>query len=301
MNINNQIFFEELVRKVKEENRNSKYDIMVPFSGGKDGSFLLWLLSKYTNLKVLAFHIDNWYMKDEARENVERVCKKVGCDLVVVKPNWNYIKDVYKKLIMLKGEICMICDMMISLYPFTYATTNNIPFIAWDINPNRKKCEKIQSGYISSDYNYYTNTIKFYGGMMDSLYKFDMEHGEYVKEALLQNDEMKNHTLFPTFVNPFYWVGYDLNEIGAIVTKELGWESPVKADGIPSKCIINRFHIDLKNRINGVTDSNVITDGEFNKKILDDLGIDMFDDELANIVKNAKVDLILKLGSNLRQ
>lgn len=146
-----------------------------------------------------------------------------------------------------------------------------------------------------------TNTIKFYGGMMDSLYKFDMEHGEYVKEALLQNDEMKNHTLFPTFVNPFYLVGYDLNEIGAIVTKELGWESPVKADGIPSKCIINRFHIDLKNRINGVTDSNVITDGEFNKKILDDLGIDMFDDELANIVKNAKVDLILKLGSNLRQ
>ena len=67
MNINNQIFFEELVRKVKEENRNSKYDIMVPFSGGKDGSFLLWLLSKYTNLKVLAFHIDNWYMKSVKR------------------------------------------------------------------------------------------------------------------------------------------------------------------------------------------------------------------------------------------
>lgn len=44
MNINNTDFLEDFKNKVAAERGNSKYDILVPVSGGKDGSYLLCIL-----------------------------------------------------------------------------------------------------------------------------------------------------------------------------------------------------------------------------------------------------------------
>ena len=296
MNINNKEFFEEITRKIKSEKRNTKYDVLIPFSGGKDGSFLLWLFSKYTDLRILALHIDNWYMKKEARENVEKICKKVGCELVTVRPDWKHTQDIYRKLMMLKGEICMACDMMISIYPFKCAVKNNIPYIAWDLNPNMNKCKKINTGYIYSGGQYYDNTVKFYGEMINSIYKSDAEFGNEVKEVLLCDQSIKEHGKFPTFVNPFYWIGYDSGEVDEIVTKELDWVKPFGSDGVNSKCDIKKLQLSLKNKLD-----NKIIQSEFNRQTIADLGIGMSESELIENINNAKIDLILKLGANLRQ
>lgn len=323
MNINNTDFLEDFKNKVAAERGNSKYDILVPVSGGKDGSYLLWYLSKYTNLRILAFHIDNWYVTDSARKNVEKICKDLGCDLTIIRPDWNHAKDAYKNLLMLNGEICMACEMMISLYPFEYAVSYQIPYIAWGLTPNQIKSKKINSGYLTSDYEYYNNIVKFYSEMFDSLYKSDEAHRDEVKEALLYNHTMDNTKKFPTFVMPFYWLGYDAGEVEETVTKELGWVRPLDAGGTSSNCLINKLHIYIKKEIKGEefyrkmmekkSDVNEVigsvkdkaltetVDHDFNKKILDELGINMTEEQLIENVKNSKKDLIMKLGSNISQ
>ena len=323
MNINNTDFLEDFIAKTKNARGNSKYDILVPISGGKDGSFLLWYLSKYTDLRILAFHIDNWYVTKSARENVEKLCKEVGCDLIVIRPDWKYTREAYKNLLLTNGEICMACEMMISLYPFEYAVAYKIPYIAWGLTPNQIKSKKINSGYLDSSYDYYNNIVKYYAEMFDSLYKSDSKMCDETKKALLYNHGVNDTMEFPTFVMPFYWLGYDAGEVEDTVTNELNWVRPHDAGGTSSNCLINKLHIYIKkeikgedfyrkmmdkksgvNEVIGSVKEKALTetvDHELNKKVLAELGINMTEAELIENVKNAKKDLIMKIGANISQ
>ena len=155
MNLEEKEWLEQFCKEAQKKRKQSKYDILVPISGGKDGTYLLWYLSTHTNLKILAFHIDNYYVTDTARMNVEEVCKKLDCDLEIVRPSWKKIQDFYKELMLLNGEICIACEMMISLYPMDCAIAYNIPYIAWGLTPTQISVKKIKSGYLDIDYPYY--------------------------------------------------------------------------------------------------------------------------------------------------
>ena len=64
------IGLEALVREIEAYNkekkdRNKDYDCMIGFSGGRDSTYLLYLLSKKLGLKVLCYSADNSYVTDE--------------------------------------------------------------------------------------------------------------------------------------------------------------------------------------------------------------------------------------------
>ncbi|WP_406544112.1 hypothetical protein [Pseudobutyrivibrio sp.] len=323
MNFDNIEWAKELEDKINNEGRKSKYDILIPVSGGKDGTFMLWFFSKYTNLKILAFHIDNWYVAEGAKENVRNVCKEIGCDLVVIRPQWKEIRDIYKNLMLLNGEICMACEMMISLYPTEYAVAYNIPYIVWGLTPKQITGKKINSGLLDSDYKYFNNIVKFYEQMFESVYKDEGRRCEDAKESLLYNHAITEDTKFPTFVMPFYWLGYDAGEVEKIVTENINWKRPTDVGGTSSNCVINKLHIYLKKEIKGdefyekmMADKenanevirsvkskalNEEVDHDYNMQILKELDIDLSEKDLITHIKNSKKDLILKMGSNISQ
>lgn len=53
-------------------NRHSRFDAMVLYTGGKDSSYMLWLLARKLKLRVLAGFWDMPYCSDAARENIRR-------------------------------------------------------------------------------------------------------------------------------------------------------------------------------------------------------------------------------------
>lgn len=68
----------EIVESVKEQ-RTGEYDCIVLLSGGKDSSYSLGILVDM-GLRVLAFTLDNGYISDQAKANVQRVCKALKVD-----------------------------------------------------------------------------------------------------------------------------------------------------------------------------------------------------------------------------
>jgi hypothetical protein len=323
MFVENKEWLEKFCKESKIKRNQSKYDILVPISGGKDGSYLLWYLSTNTDLRILAFHIDNWYVTGTARKNVENICRDLGCDLEIVRPSWKRIKDFYQQLMMINGEICMACEMMISLYPIDCAVSYHIPYIAWGLTPMQIKGKKINSGYLSIDFAYYDKIAKYYDEVFSAVYKDNEAKYLDMKETLLTNPATIETLQYPTFVMPFYWLGYDATEVEQTVKKEVDWVRSMDAGGTSSNCLINKLHIYLKKQIKGdefyqrmmdnKEDANEVDarikekalneaeDHELYSKILKELGIECSEEDLINHIKNTKKDIIFKLGSNISQ
>lgn len=68
--------FEKILQKAKRMNR--PYDCLVPLSGGKDSTYALYLATKVYKLRTLAVTLDNGYLSDLAKVNINNAL--VNCD-----------------------------------------------------------------------------------------------------------------------------------------------------------------------------------------------------------------------------
>jgi hypothetical protein len=67
---------EDDLLKVKD-NPESRFDVMVLYTGGKDSSYMLWLLARKLGLRVLAAFWNMPYCSDAAYQNIERAKRRM--------------------------------------------------------------------------------------------------------------------------------------------------------------------------------------------------------------------------------
>jgi hypothetical protein len=63
-------------------NKASRYDCMVALSGGRDSTFALYFLVRKLGVKVLAYTVDNGFVPDDTKRNIERATAILGVDHV---------------------------------------------------------------------------------------------------------------------------------------------------------------------------------------------------------------------------
>lgn len=85
-----------IIDKVKEIGKKSKYDCIVGVSGGTDSSYLLYLLKKEYGLKVLAVNMDNGWNSEIAVENIKKLTKDLDIDLYTWVIDYEEVKKVLK-------------------------------------------------------------------------------------------------------------------------------------------------------------------------------------------------------------
>jgi len=88
---------------------SQKYDILVPYSGGKDSSYVLYFCKKY-GMTPLAFNFNNLFQSDIGKRNMEHILSVLGCDMVQYTPNWNIAKRMCRKGIEISGDFCWFCN-----------------------------------------------------------------------------------------------------------------------------------------------------------------------------------------------
>lgn len=72
-----------------------QYDALVPYSGGKDSSYLIRRIqTEFPKLRLLAYTIDNGFMSPIAKENIDALLPKLNVDHMFLRP----ADDFYKKL-----------------------------------------------------------------------------------------------------------------------------------------------------------------------------------------------------------
>lgn len=209
----------------KAKSKNRKYDALVPLSGGKDSTYVLYLAVKVYKLKVLTYTFDNGLMSDLARKNIETSIKATQVDHTWVKQDPDLIKKLYRTTLTNSGEICSVCGIGIERSMLKVSEDHKTPLILLGHSPT-------EGSSFTSENIYDQNRLK-------AIFK---------QNESITNAQIKTFLIYPNmnFISSFLQTklgrfGKKVNilyyeellsdkEIGEIIKKELNWEDSSESD-----------------------------------------------------------------------
>lgn len=216
----------KLLREFKTAQKKKRiYDALVPLSGGKDSTYVLYLAVRKYHLKVLTYTYDNGFMSDLAKRNINRTIKECGVDHVWVKPDQKLIHELYRTALLNSGEICGVCGIGIERSMLKISEAWKIPIIL--------------VGHSPTENNSFTS---------ENIYDQDR------LKAILQQNKRITHEMINRFlvypnlnfitsylftltgrfgkkVNILYYLNIPSDkEIGEILRNELGWNEPEQSE-----------------------------------------------------------------------
>ena len=136
---------QELVEIIEQYRGKHRYDAIVPFSGGKDSTWVAYVLRKRFNLKLLLVTFNSNFRRPGHLENLERVVRKLGCEHITLRADEEIIRKTMKESLKRKGDYCWFCHNGIVVSPFKAALMYDTPLIIWGEPP---------SEYSGGYYNY---------------------------------------------------------------------------------------------------------------------------------------------------
>jgi len=200
--------------------KNKKYDCIVPISGAKDSTYVLYYLKKKYGLRILAVNHKNGFQTPQALENMENACKILDVDFVSSMPRWESQRNAYATCFRKAGEFCLPCNQG------TWATVYHAS--------EEKQVPLIVSGYTAQ-----VEISPIWGGIhfcREKLFRAILE-GDIPDEDLewFFMDPIKRRT--PVHVISLYsFINWDPNIIFPVLRNELKWqEGPYGWDKVDCK------------------------------------------------------------------
>ncbi|MDD5063961.1 MAG: hypothetical protein PHQ35_04265 [Phycisphaerae bacterium] len=127
----------KIIENIRARGRGSDFDCLVGLSGGRDSSYLMYLLTQKHKLRVLATYYRTPFTPDVIEENVRRIVKQLNVKLVEIKLPWDLHLKVAKKYFLLWQKkplpeianlTCVVCKL-VNREVFRIAKAHNIKSI----------------------------------------------------------------------------------------------------------------------------------------------------------------------------
>ena len=109
--------------------QGKKYDCIIPFSGGKDSTYTVYLLRRVYGLKVLTVNFKNGLQTEAAYKNIERTVRILDVGFASYGPPWSLMKKLYAHFLRTAGHFCWPCDMGIWATVYRIAEQEDVPLI----------------------------------------------------------------------------------------------------------------------------------------------------------------------------
>jgi len=138
----------EIIEKIRIRGRGKDFDCVVGLSGGRDSSYLLYLLTRKHKLRTLAAYYRTPFTHNVIDENVRRIVKQLDVKLVEINIPWDLHLEVAKKYFLLWQKkplpeianlTCIVCKL-VNREVFRIARTYDIKTVVCGGN----KYEEIQ-------------------------------------------------------------------------------------------------------------------------------------------------------------
>ena len=218
----------------------SSNDCIVPFSGGRDSTYALYLAVKRFNMKPIAFTYDWGMVTDIGRRNISQICAKLKIENITVAADIGLKRrNIRKNLIAWLanpnlGMISMLTagDKHFFKYIETIKKQTQINLDLWGINP--LEVTHFKSGFLGlppsiQNHKVYNsglaNQIKYQKLRLKEMIKspryfnlslFDTISGEYYRSRSKPNG----------YIQIFDYIQWDESEINAVLD-EYGWERAI--------------------------------------------------------------------------
>ena len=230
--------FEKLVQKHKGQ---SGYDAIMCYSGGKDSTYTLALLTREYGLNFLAVTYDNGFLPDQTLRNIHRVTDELKLDHILYRPAFSLLKrifsacageDIYPpQTLMRASTICTSCMAIVKFSALRLAVEKDIPFVVFGWSPGQIP---VASSIMKNNPQIIRVMQK---ATFDPLYALG---GERIRPYFLEERHFDGSFRFPTNISPLAFLDYDEENILAEVAK-LGWVRPECIDANTTNCLLNSF------------------------------------------------------------
>ena len=255
----------KILQKAKKKKRI--YDALVPLSGGKDSTYVLYLAVKKYNLRVLTYTYDNGFMSDYAKQNIQSSVAKCKVDHIWVKHDEELIHNLYRTVLQLSGEICGVCGIGIQRSMLKISEAYKTPLILL--------------GHAATEQNSFTS---------ENIYDQDRLKAILKKNKNISNTMINRFLIYPKLnfissylytkmgrfgkkVNILYYLDNPTDKkIGEILKKEMDWIEPAESEYTRHfDCIAEPFSNFIREKRFGISRrlpqlSNMIRGGEITKE-----------------------------------
>lgn len=211
---------EEKLRALLEDakNKKSKYDALVPLSGGKDSMYILHLAVNVYKLKVLTMTFDNGFFSQIALDNIRKAVETAKVDHVFCKPDAEVQRKIYRAMFLASGDFCGACDIGTKVNIIKVAKDYSIPIILYGTSPLENDSFVPDSIQDFARFKYILNESK-------TLERKEVDQFLIYPNLNLFSLSYYKHTgKFAKEVRPlFYLENPSDKEMGEIISREFGW------------------------------------------------------------------------------
>ncbi|HBZ67425.1 MAG TPA: hypothetical protein DEO70_11365 [Bacteroidales bacterium] len=209
----------KILEKAKRKNR--LYDALVPLSGGKDSTYVLYLAVKKYKLNVLTYTYDNGFVSDFARKNIDSSIRKCNVDHIWVKHDEKLIEELYRTALMQSGEICGVCGVGIERSMLKISEAWKTPVILLGHSATEENS-------FTSENIYDQNRLKaIFGANGNISQQFIKRFLVYPDLDFIRSYLFTKTGRFGKKVNILYYLDVPSDkEIGEILKNEMNWIEP---------------------------------------------------------------------------
>lgn len=224
--------------------KNSSYDCLLLFSGGKDSTYALYQLVNM-GLKVFAYTFDNSYISASAKANIQRVVDELKVEhLFGTIPQ---TKAVFVDSLKRYSNVCNLCFKTVYTCSMKLAYEKGIKYIVTGLS--RGQIFETRLGELFKNKNFDIEQIdktvlaarKVYHRMDDMV------------SRTLNDNLFKQDTLFEEvqFIDFYRYCDVTREEILQFLDKHVAWIMPTEMGGCSTNCLINDVGIYIHTKERG--------------------------------------------------
>ena len=217
-------------KKLESVKGKYTYDVCVPFSGGKDSTYVLYKLVKDYDLKIKTFTLDNGFLSNEAKEKINTIVKELNVDHEYITIDESLMKEIYSYIVSKYLSPCIACSYMGYALMINYTTKFNAGLCIH----GRSRAQMFR-GYFEGSNDTFKPFLdnafnelnkedlsKIYQNILGKIDKFiDKNLAMKMKDALLK--DVKNND-FREFVGYFIYHDYNLEEVVLTISNNTSWK-----------------------------------------------------------------------------
>lgn len=223
---------------------DAQYDAVVAYSGGKDSTYLLYVLKEQFALRPLAVTFDNGFLSAASFTNMRNVVGTINVDHVVLRYRRDRVNAVVlasalsrvypDHLTKFGSGVCISCIRMVMTASLRTAIEKRVPLVMLGNSPGQVLRSEEELIYQDNRIPYKLRRRLFE--------KVAGQTGPWVYDSLMLTAKEYATTPFPYFVSPLPILGYDEAEIYRTI-EPLGWSKPTDVDPSSTNCRLNAFGI----------------------------------------------------------